>query len=278
VKCTEAIELLPAAVDGQIGGDLLAKLNHHLGECHPCLHEFELERLTKHVVRKYSRPSQSPPSHLRTRILNEVQRERTASSNPDARTISWRRFPRVGMVALGGVGAILLLLLYVTPIRSNRHTHNKPNDADVVHQTYNNFDAVLNGHIQPEIVSDDPQKIAAFFSPMIDFTVKFPPMRSYKLVGALCSDYDGKCIAQLVYRKGEDVVYVYEVDLKTAMGNGQGAKISPEIVTQIKKSGWYVENKSPDCSLAMWIVDSTLCCAVADINKDVLLASLAVSR
>jgi hypothetical protein len=28
----------------------------------------------------------------------------------------------------------------------------------------------------------------------------------------------------------------------------------------------------------MWIVDSTLCCAVADINKDVLLASLAVSH
>jgi mycothiol system anti-sigma-R factor len=277
VKCTEAIELLPAAVDGQIGEDVLTKLNHHLGECSPCLHEFELERLTKHVIGKYSRPSQ-PPSHLRTRILHEVQRERAASVNPDARTISWRRFPRVGMVALGGVGAILLLLLYVTPIRSHRHTHAQPADADVVHQTYNNFDEVLSGHIQPEIVTDDPQKIAAFFSPMVDFTVQFPPMRSYKLVGALCSQYDDKCIAQLVYRNGEDVVYIYEVDLKTAMGDGQGAKISPEAVSQLKKSGWYVENHIPDCSLAMWIVDSTLCCAVADINKDVLLASLAVSR
>ena len=103
-------------------------------------------------------------------------------------------------------------------------------------------------------------------------------MRSYKLVGALCSQYDGKCIAQLVYRNGEEVVYVYEVDVKTAMGDGHGAKISPAAVSQLRKTGRYVENHIPDCSLAMWIVDSTLCCAVADINKDVLLASLAVSR
>jgi hypothetical protein len=182
------------------------------------------------------------------------------------------------MVALGGVGAILLLLLYTTPGGSHHHNHTAPNDADVVHQTYNNFDAVLNGHIQPEIVTDDPRKISAFFSPMVDFKVHFPPMRSYKLVGALCSQYDGKCIAQLVYRSGEDVVYLYEVDLKTAMGDGRGAKISPAAVEELRQSGQYVENHLPNCSLAMWIVDSTLCCAVADINKDVLLASLAVSH
>ena len=274
MTCTEALDLLPAAVDGQIGEELLSKLRLHFSGCPSCLHEFELEQMTKRVVRKYSRSAQSP-SHLLHRVKNEVNRERDAlgqAQNP-------RRRPSLSsMLVLGGVGAIILLFAMIIPTGSHHHTHTQPVDGNIIHQTYNNFDSVLSGDIHPEIVTDDPAKVKAFFLPTTDFNVQLPPMRRFKLVGAMCSKYDGKCVAQVIYRGSKDIVYLYQVKLNTVLHGGSGFQVSPEALAQLKRTGWYFENHAPDCSLVMWVVDSTLCCAVADINKDVLFASLTESR
>ncbi len=233
--------------------------------------------MTKNVVRKHLSSAQ-PPEYLIARIKDEIRRERSARG-AQSTTPAFRRRPVLtALFALGGVGAIAVLLVMLTPSAPPRHTHKQPADGNVVHQIYNNFDAVLNGSIRPEIVTDDPQKIVAFFRPMVDFDVKVPTMHSFKLVGAMCSQYDGKCIAQLVYRGSKDIVYLCEVRMCLGPQNESGFQVPPEAFAQLQGSKWYFENHAPDCSLAMWMVDSTLCCAVADINKDVLFASLTESR
>jgi anti-sigma factor (TIGR02949 family) len=276
VTCSEALELLPAAVDGRIGEDLLHKLNHHFGTCTQCLHEFELERITKSVVRKHSRPTRSP-EHLKTRIQNELNRERNALAGAGIPPKQQERKGLMGwpVFVLTGAGAVILLLLVVTtPLQPKHHTHTQPVDGDIVHQTYNNFDGVLDGKLRPEVVSDDPKVVKAFFSPMVDFDVQIPEMKKFKLIGAMCSQYDGRCIAQLVYKGNKDVVYLYEVNLRTALRAEHGARLTAKAANQLLQTGWYVESHVPDCSLAMWVKDSTLCCAIADVNKDLLLASL----
>jgi anti-sigma factor (TIGR02949 family) len=278
VTCTEALDLLPAAIDGQIGDDLRHQLRRHLSECSHCLHEFELEQMTKNIVRKHYRPTPSP-EHLRERIVTIVKNERAAKALHPAHR---RFFPRGITWAVAGMGALIVLFIFFDPIRSNHpahafgssHSHTQPADDDIIHQTYNNFDGVLQGSLQPEITSEDPQTIRTFLAKTAGFKVQIPAMRDFKLVGAMHSEYNGQEIVQLVYRGTRDIVYLYEVSLQSALRPDHGLRMSYEAISQLQRTGWYVEHHLPDCSLAMWLADSTLCCAVADINKDLLLASL----
>lgn len=277
MTCSEVLELLPAVVDGQLGEEHLSRLNLHLNECLPCSHEFELERMTKNVVRKHSR-SVGAPSHLLDRVRKHIHKEREqfAGTSPSANTV-WKPSTAT-LFAFGTFSLIVLLVMFIIPSSSRHHSHTQPLDGNIIHQTYNNFDGVLNGTIRPQIETNDPHKVQAFFHPMVDFSVQVPAMKEFVLVGAVCSQYHGQCIAQLIYQNKQDIVYLYEVKLSTILRNESDFKITPEALAQLKHSGWYFENHATDCSLVMWMVDSTVCCAIADINKDVLFTSLTDSR
>ena len=270
MKCSEAVEAIPAAIDGQIGSDALSRLQSHLKECATCGAEFELERMTKSVVRKFSR-SHAAPAHLVSRIRDAIRRHRAEAG---ARNVQTRRVRGGTLLAIGLSGAVLLFLTLVTPFRIQKHSHTQPADGNIIHQTYNNFDAVLNGSMQPAILSSDPSIVKAFFRPKVDFDVKFPVMKNFQLIGGICSDFHGKCIAQLLYKNADDVIYVYEVNLGTVTRHENGFEMSQEAMSGIERTGWYEESHGSNCALAARLIDSTVCCAVADINKDVLFASM----
>lgn len=272
MTCHEVLELIPAAIDGEVGEDILSVLNRHLGECSPCRTEFELERMTKRVVRRQISPAEAP-SGLQRRIRQQIAAERFSS---EPRAASGKRInqpPWKMMLAIASVAAVVLLLTLITPSKSH-HSHAQPADGNIIHQTYNNFDDVLDGRLHPQIVSDDPVAVRAFFEPMVKFKVHVPKMKKFKLLGAVCSQYQNQCIAQLIYQGAHDIVYLYQIGCAEAFDRKGDFRLPAEAVTELQRTGWYFENHIPDCSLALWVKDSTLCCALADINKDVLLASL----
>jgi anti-sigma factor RsiW len=270
VNCNDVAELIPAAVDGEIGQELLGSVNQHFEACPSCREEFELQQMTKRVLRNYFVRSAAPESTT-GRIRQMIADERTKiSASPGGKT------PRstIGfMWAAGFIAVAALLFIFITPSKSH-HSHTQPHDGNIIHQVYNNFDGVLDGKVKPAIMTDDPQAVKAYFKPMVDFDVKVPIMRKYHLIGAVCSQYHHKCVAQLIYQGSQDMVYLYQVGCSSVLDQESGFTLPPETMKQISQSGWYVENHLPDCSLAIWIVDSTICCALADINKDVLMASL----
>ena len=76
-----------------------------------------------------------------------------------------------------------------------------------------------------------------------------------------------------MYKHDNKIIYMYQAKLCTVMGSAC-LHLPMEAKRELQQSGWYFENHSPNCSLVVWVVDSTVCCAIADINKEQLLACL----
>jgi anti-sigma factor (TIGR02949 family) len=275
VDCNEIQDLITAEIDGELAEESKAPLREHLSICPKCKAEYELELSTKAFLRRRLQRAETP-SLLRQQITTEL-----AAMSPSGTGfrdwLEWfgqltaRRSSRVTL-ALGSALAVILILLMVTPSKP-RHLHTSPDDANIIHQAYNNFDGLLAGTLSPQVSSDDPAVIRNFFASRVNFNVNCPKHKRFKLVGGGCSKYNNEPVANVVYKKGRDIIYLYEANYR-CVANGAHLNLPPEALSQLRTTGWYVENHQPDCTLAIWLVDSTVCCAIADMSQDNLLAFL----
>lgn len=270
MECLDALELATAAIDGELGDGARTELDAHLSMCASCGAALELERMTKSVIRSRFQ-SVRAPAHLVTGIKNQLAAEYDGEKASESWYQQWfasRR--RVAIVAMGALAAFILLIN--NPLSSS-HLHTKPFDGDIVHQTFNNFDRFRDGSMKPEVQSANPSIVQAFFSKNANFSAKVLRVNSSELLGGGCSQYKQETIAHVIYKYEGELIYVYQATLKS-VEDGTSLQISPKILSELKSGGKYVQSNILDCTLIVWLVDSTVCCAVADIQKDKLLASL----
>ena len=272
MKCEDIQELITADVDGELAEEAKSTLQDHLRNCPACKADYELELTTKTFLKRRLNRVVAPPN-LRAQITAELATQ--ASSAP--RFGEWlnelfnRRSPRA-MLALGSLVAVLLVVLTVTPPKPH-HSHAQPVDANIIHQTWNNFDNVLDGKFDPQVATDDPVVLRSYFASKVPFKVNCPKHRGTRLVGGASSRYNNEPCANVVYRNGRDVIYVYETNYR-CVAHGPNLNLPREALNQLQASGWYCEHPHPECTLVVWLVDSTVCCAAADMTQDKLLAFL----
>ncbi len=273
MTCNEVLELISAEIDGELEQHHKPQLMHHINECRSCQNEYELERMTKNLIHQAVAPAKATPAVIaavKQNIEHENQPAIAKRLQGLLRTV-FGSSPRRGMLALGGAAVILLLFFIFSPSKSH-HSHAQPSDANIIHQTFNNFDRVLNGSFVPEITTSDPNEARAFFS-KCGCKMKVPALKKASFVAVQHSFYNEEHVAQLVYKLGNDVIYLYEAKLQDVI-EGNKLQLAPEIMEELQRTGWYMKNYKSDCSLVIWLVDSTICCAVADIKQEQLLASL----
>ncbi len=272
MKCQDIQELITAEVDGELAEEAKSTLQDHLRNCPACNADYALELTTKAFLRRRLNRVQAPPN-LRAQITAELAEQASAQPGFGAwlNDLFNRRSPRA-MLALGSLVAILLVVLTVTPPKP-RHSHSKPVDANIINQAWNNFDNVLDGKLTPQVATDDPAVLRSYFASQVPFKVNCPKHKGTRLVGGAYSRYNNEPCANLVYRKGRDVIYVYETNYR-CVAHGTNLNLPREAMNQIQASGWYFENPHPECTLVVWLVDSTVCCAAADMPQDKLLAFL----
>ena len=272
MNCDEVQEYISAAVDGEIDRLVESHVNDHLTKCNKCRNEVELERMTKLVVhRNLQRVNASRT--LAADILSQLAHEGSSEEKKPAGwfdtlfgLLTWRT-----AFAVSGVLAIIVLLVLI-PSRAH-HSHTQPNDDNMLHQAYNNFDGILDGKIVPTVTSTDPSTVKAYFTSKAKFNVNVPHLRRCSLLGGIFSEYKHEGLAHVVYKHNNKIIYMYQAKLCTVMGSGC-LHLPIDARNELQQSGWYFENHEPDCTLAMWVVDSTVCCAIADINKEQLMACL----
>jgi len=271
VNCNEVKEHISEAVDLRLDARVKQAFEAHVGGCSSCRDEFELERLTKRYV-SIALPRAQATSGLSARIADRLSRQRSRAS-----LLSWPR-PLWRPALAFGVLAVVAFLLFVSLPLNVHHLHTSPVDNNVVHQSLNNFDAVVAGTMKPSIVSDNVPAMKAYFSQRVSYNVVVPKtIDKCKLIGGMVSDYLGRPLSHLVYRDGDNVVYLYQVDMASVM-DGKTLMIPTEAKEQLLKTGWYVRSPHPNCNLVMWLKDSTLCTAVADMDKDALISYLSYSE
>lgn len=271
MDCNDVIDHISAAIDGEIDSALKSRFEEHICACPSCRNEFELEQLTKTFVRKHLR-HRAVPAH----VADEIDQIVARAVDPP-RTARWAGFDAIRRRPVWAAAAVVVvaagIFLLSRPAGPTRHLHTHPADGNVIHLTYNNFDEILTGSLVPQVSSPDPSIVKSFFTGKTNFDVAVPRLRDCTLIGGLYSEYHQGRLAHIVYRHNDCVIYLFQAPLKTVF-EGNDLMISAEAKREIIETGWYMENIIPDCSVAAWIIDSTLCIAIADIPQEELLATL----
>lgn len=277
MTCQEIQELVSPAVDKRLDPETRRLFDVHIGTCATCRNLFEIERMTKKLIQLRLK-FQTTPAAVSGRVLSRLSE--LAGQDPELgepRLPSWisRALPPGRFRTAFAVSLIALaaLVLFVSLPFNAHHLHTSPADNDVVHQSLNNFDAVVAGTLKPEVASNNHAEVSSFFARRVNYTVNVPRMKSCILIGGLVSSYGGKPLAHVVYRHDGEVIYLYEVDVRTVL-EGKTLVISSKAKEELLRNGWYIQSEHPKCSVVMWMVDSTLCTAVADIDKGELIAFL----
>jgi anti-sigma factor RsiW len=275
ITCIEAFEYLNDAIDGQLDPSLKSALDTHLSKCRLCRAEHSLTLGARASVRKNMKRVAVPPE-LRRNILDTIGAAPVVRKPKPA---LWGVLGFTGLripLAFGGALAIALIALFVS-MKKPGHTHTHPFDGSVVTESFNHFDEVLDGRLKPDIRSDNPLVVQKYLAERVNFPVRMPPMREFRLVGAHLSTADGETTAHVIYERNGELVYLSLSDARSLLHSTHRFIPTP-VLKALSSSGMYkTTGKMTDCTMAMWLEDSTLCTAIADIKEDLLLANITES-
>ncbi len=268
MNCKNVSELIPAVLDGELRSEEQPSIQLHLEECTHCRNEFELHRMAKRIVQQRL-PRFAVPPEVRKNIFAQLHQQ-----SPELATSSWLqlfpfRLKWKPVAVFSGALAVILLIVFL-PQSKVHHSHAAPSDSDIIHQTYNNFDKMLAGSLLPQISSNDPFDVQQFFEQKASFKVNVPDMKRCRLVGGIFSSYNDAQVAHVLYEYGSEPIYFYQVKLQDVL-EGKGLLLPDDVKEELLRNGMYIRHHSSDCTLIVRIVDSTVCCTMADLDKEKLL-------
>lgn len=271
MNCIEANDLLGEAIDGSIPANILSILFEHLGICRGCRKEYELESITKAVVRSRCTCVVTPPE-----VSNAIISALDSTSESVSPFFEWIQdvftVRRLLPALVASIAIVVALIFFNSPTgveESDVHTASN----DVIFQSLQNFSRLQNGELKPAMIANKAEDIHQYLDNNgMDFA-KVQPMDCCRSYGAFTSEYNGVKLAQVVYTMSDDVMVVYEVR-KSNVFNGSILIIPPAAKTALEKTGWYTDPHHPNCNVILWIADQTLCAAVSSMKKDEMLALL----
>jgi len=270
VDCREFQEHVTAAVDRQLTEDRMRAFLGHAGACPSCRNDFEVESITKSVVRSRLKMVRTP-SHVMASIADRLYEEKASPAG--ALRVWWQRLAtsvyfRPALVFAAGCIAVLLLVR-----DSTDRSRNNILPGNIIEQSMTNYMAVVNGSILPQVTGTEPERVLSFFTGKTEFPVLVPRMKHCELVGGVLNEYAGVKLAHVVYRHDREVVYVYQACWEEVQ-KGERIHLPVEVRDQLRATGWYSAMQTDGNAIVLWTNGRTLCSAVAHMPKDELLACL----
>jgi anti-sigma factor (TIGR02949 family) len=265
VDCREFLENVTSAVDERLPADLKAAFAHHMTACPECGKEYRLEAAVKSLVRSRCRKMETPPG-IKSRLTATL----SAAPTPAHNSSSWLDFFRRPYIrpALGvAVAAVAVLFYALLP----QNTPFSP--GNVIAQSLDNYQGVMSGRIKPQVVSDKPETVLGFFVGKTEFTVLVPKLKSCSLVGGVLNDYSGVPLAHVVYTHENDLIYMYQACWESVL-SGEKLRLPDSVVSELKRTGWFVETVPDGNTVVLWCKGNTLCSAVSHMEKSQLVACL----
>lgn len=272
ITCLKASEYISASVDGELDLELAGKLEAHLVRCGRCRFELAFDRGTKTLIRNRIGSAPIPP-HVRERILGDI----TAEAGRGLSRRSWfeaLRAPaawRMPAAFAGAVAIALIALLFLD--RKPELLQPASADVNIVTETFNNFDKINDGSMEPELRSGNHQEIMTYLKQKASFAVELPTISGFRLVGAGVPSPDRDPGTYIVYERDGKFVLFRQVNFREMLSGGR-RYLPLAALEDLQRSGWTVTGNDSDCTVAMWLQDSTLCIAVGDMGRDLLTTHL----
>ena len=269
MKCKDFHEQISAAVDHCLQSGEMSSFVEHANRCPACRCEYEMELTTKLVVRNRARMVKTPPT-VAEAILACLRDE--GDTTASARMRSWKDLLRNPLVKPAiAFAATFVLVIFL--IRQSSGPAASFAGNDVILQSLTNFRAVVSGEIKPQILSGIPENVRNYFTGKTEFPVLVPAMKNCTLVGGGVNECSGTAMAHVVYRHEGQVVYMCQACFETVI-KGNTLNLPERAKNEMQRTGWFSETSPGGDTIVLWKKGSTLCAAVARMNKDELLACL----
>lgn len=270
MECYDVLELVSSVVDDRLEARLLEEFKIHTGVCDICRNVYELELLTKKFAHSTLK-SYPAPGYLSEKIVSQIINSSTNKQVEKKKTNWIINFPKHLFMGTTVVAAAILVIILLSG--SPHHLHTSPNDNNIIHQAYNNFDAVKQGKIIPAFKTDDRSVLADYFKTSVDQPVDIPSLNECLLKGGAVTEYSGKKLLHLFYNHGECIIHCTLVDLNIIQNDT--TFVLPEgTLDTIKKNGWYFADGHKCCSVILWVKNNTLFTATAELDRNQLFAYL----
>ena len=274
MDCNSVRQHAGSAIDGFLASDVEYEFRAHLERCRPCREEVALERLSQQLIRRHVSWIPTPLS-IQTLVVTALHQEYNADGSADDSWMARLTRLRILVPALAGgaVAAAFFLMVGIPSDRSSRlSAHTAQND--IIHQSFETFALLKAGQRVPDMVSLAPESVGRFFQrSSLQFGVQIPTIRGGDWCGGSASDNKRVKQAHLLYKLGDEWVYVCETNGDDAMSGAQ-LSLPPAAKSALTRSGWYTDPMHPNCNVVVWKKDEVVCVAVSTIGKKRLLALL----
>jgi anti-sigma factor RsiW len=261
VNCKEFQECACDAVDKRLESDRAQELIQHAAHCPHCQYELNALRLAKEVVHDKI-PLRSVPAEVYYAIVNKT------FASPRFSWLSGWFGMKLNLAGAFVIVAAVAIGIYSLFIPSS----GIPDDSNIIHQSLNNYQAVIGGSIKPQLVSNH-ENVRSFLEKEVNFAVNVPNMKGCNSCAGVLSNFKGVKLAHVVYQIGSTVVYIYQADMNEAM-KGDKIGLPAEAKKELLDTDWYIKEVSDDRTIVLWRYENTLCAAVSSMKKDQLVALL----
>lgn len=216
------------------------------------------------------------PAEILARILQAIGSEEQAGFSPRRSLREMFRQSVIIKPAIAFVLSFAALVFFLSRPGSviPPATMSDAGGSELVMQSEANYQAVLRGEMLPQVLSDIPGRVRTFFEGKTEFPVMVPVMRECTLVGGTLNEYHGAPLAHLVYKHGDQTIYLYQACRATVM-KGERIHLCPEATREIERTGWYCGTTPRGDGIVVWTKGKTICAAVAPMTGEHLMAQLA---
>ena len=276
MNCKEFSHSITPAVDGRLSAEDQSSFQEHLGRCPPCRHDYEEERSLAVLIRTRLRPVRVPAAVLASILALTLESDAPRGPGPVRGFTAFLQRPRATPVLafLLSFAAIVYILSRHAPPPEGVEAAGFVPGSDIEHQSASNYEAVLNGTIVPQVVSDRPENVRNYFEGKTGFPVYIPAMKECTLVGGITSEYHGLRLAHVLYKHGLQFIYLYQACRESVM-RGDTLHLSRAAKNDLERTGWHCCTAPGGAAIVLWVRGRTICAAVAPMDGTHLMAHIA---
>lgn len=261
-------ELITAFVDNEIkDASLKDEIKHLIDNDEEFRYEYQVQSLVKRIAKeKYKRTT--APDHLRIRILNQIAPEQVKARPQKEAASFWAGLfskPAFSFAtAIIIVISVILILFNRTPQQPPVISEDKLTPDNMFYQAENNFEAIIQGKLAPQLVANNPEQIKSFFeSSGVKYSTLVPTFSEWSLLGAVVSEDKGEKFAHHVYAgKNGEIVYVFQVD-ESYLKSHEIISLDESLLQYLEQGNCYVKTEK-DKVLLFKKIDHNICAVVSN--------------
>lgn len=272
MDCREVHNHLGDVIDRDLSVSQRESLFHHLRLCPRCYIAYLSELIGKILVRKRV-PHVQTPADIQSAIVQRIQASDGGTSWYHKFALRLiRRHPIPSLAA--SIASIALIFYLFLPQGNHQLSVAGLAPNDIVRQTHDNFRQIRSGELAPTMVSCERDLVVRFFEKNnVRFAVAVPPMEGCDWYGAITNEYEEVSLAHVVYKIGDDYLYLYQVE-KSEVGEQSRLTLPDAALASLRETGWYTDIDHAECTIILWALNGTLCAAASTMSKDRMLALL----